>query len=133
MMCPCTHACLSMHLVITLHCVSSSGPTVHCHYVTVVMCFMFTVCYSNTGSQEANNVIHVCMQYQASSTAVHCVVGDASHLEWMKPLGDCLIRLGPKVIYYILIFTVSSPVGTLGHSLFTLLCFIYSSPLMFTA
>ena len=66
------------------------------------MCFMFTVCYSNTGSQEANNVIQVSMQYQASSTAVHCVVGDASHLEWIKPLGDCLICLGPQVRRHLL-------------------------------
>ena len=91
------YTCLLVHLVITLHCVSSSGPTVHCHYVTVVMCFMFTVCYSNTDVQEANNVIQCCIQYQASSAAVHYQVGDVSHLEWMKPLGDCLICLGPEV------------------------------------
>ena len=91
------YTCLLVHLVITLHCVSSSGPTVHRHYVTVVICFTFTVCYSNTGSKEANNAIGVCIQHQASSTAVHCRVGDASHLEWMKPLGDCLIRFGPEV------------------------------------
>ena len=105
------YTCLLVHLVITLHCVSSSGPTVHCHYVTVVMCFMFTVCYSNTGSQEVINAIEVCMQYQASSTAVHCVVGDGSHLEWMKPLGDCLIRLGPKVRIHLL--------HTHGYSIFS--------------
>ena len=61
------------------------------------MCFMFTVCYLNTGSQEANNGIMCCIQHQVSSAAVHSWVGDASHLEWMKPLQDCLIRLGPKV------------------------------------
>ena len=105
------YTCLLVHLVITLHCVSSSGPTVHCHYVTVVMCFMFTVCYSNTGSQEVNNAIDVCMHYQASSTAVHCWVGDASHLEWMKPLGDCLIRLGPMVRIHLL--------HTHGYSVFS--------------
>ena len=93
---------LLVHLVITLQCVSSSGPTVHCHYVIVVMCFMFTVCCSNTGAQEANNAIHCCIQYQASSIAVQCCVGDASHLEWMKPLGDCLIRLGPEVRTHLL-------------------------------
>ena len=102
---------LLVHFVITLHYVSSSGPTVHCHYVTVVMCFMFTVCYSNTGTQEANNAIQVCMQYQASSTAVHCVVEDASHLEWMKPLGDCLICLGPQVRIHLL--------HTHGYSVFS--------------
>ena len=54
------------------------------------------------GAQENNNVIKVCMQYQASSTAVNCEVGDASHLEWMKPLGDCLICLGPEVRIHLL-------------------------------
>ena len=126
---------LLVHLVITLHCVSSSGPTVHCHYVTVVMFFMFTVCYSNTGEQEDSNIIHACMQYQASSAAVHCWVRDASHLEWMKPLGDCLIRLGPKVriyISYILMVSVFSFQYFRSFFIY-FLGFIYSSPMMFTA
>ena len=75
------------------------------------MCFMFTVCYSNTGSQEANNHIECCMQYQAACTAVHCHVGDASKLERMKPLGDCLIRFGPQVRMHLLHTHVSSPFG----------------------
>ena len=66
-------------------------------YVFHVNCLLF-----KHGAQENNNVIKVCMQYQASSTAVNCEVGDASHLEWMKPLGDCLICLGPEVRIHLL-------------------------------
>ena len=69
------------------------------------------------------------MQYQASSTAVHCYVGDASHLEWMKPLGDCLISLGPRVRIHLLHthdYSVLSFQYFRTLFIITLLCFIYS-------
>ena len=38
-------------------------------------------------------MVNTCVLYPASSTAFHYGVGNASHLEWIDSLGDCLISL----------------------------------------
>ena len=72
-------------------------PVYHIQLFNSCLYFMFTVCYHDTDSEEADNMVNACVLYPASSTAFHYRVGNVSHLEWIDSLGDCLISLCAKV------------------------------------